>query len=92
MGTVDGRSFEAVEADAAAEATAPGDRAFATTWQSHGDFGDEAIFDDEADAVPAPAAVGAYQSPTSDDDATNDPDATEDDRGPLLKFLSSVKP
>ncbi|QXC61865.1 DUF4388 domain-containing protein [Aquihabitans sp. G128] len=115
LGTVDGRTFEAIEAEAAAAAPALGEAEVhdAGSWSSYGSFG-------EPEAVPAPEAAGSWAdagagwsepAPTwgepaeqaeapfaaadaapAEADASGAEAADGDDRGSLLKFLSSVKP
>lgn len=103
LGTVDGRSFEAIEAEAAAEAPAYGDIATADDWQAHGDFDDLAVDESQpapyeptwGDAglagVPDQEAHLADEVP-ADEAPVDEAPAEEDDRGSLLRFLSTVKP
>ncbi|CAN5641704.1 hypothetical protein BH10ACT1_BH10ACT1_24380 [soil metagenome] len=122
MGTVDGRSFEAIEAEAAAAAPALGEAEVhdPAAWTSFGSveqtplesvptYVDEPAV--EADPVEAfdptaltiePVVPGAERGwgdapsdeaePVADEESSPVEAESSDDRGSLLKFLSSVKP
>lgn len=98
LGAVDGRTFEA-EAAAMAPVLieAPPEP---STWSSYGSFGEpdrSAPIDDSAPSGLPEAGLpdaGLPDGPAPEAAADDEPapDKATDDRGPLLKFLSSVKP
>lgn len=102
LGTVDGRSFEAIEAEAAAAAPPMGGAEVhdAGSWSSYGSLAAEATPLAEVpswDQAPeAPTEGRGWDAPANEEGALDapaaDPAAEDDDRGSLLKFLSSVKP
>lgn len=98
LGSVDGRSFESIEAEAAASAPALGEATSADDWQSHGDFDDQVVDEsheptwDAAPLAELPEDLGAAQHGADESGAEADEVSEDDDRGSLLRFLSTVKP
>ncbi|MCU1499240.1 MAG: hypothetical protein JWM47_3193 [Acidimicrobiales bacterium] len=99
---VDGRSFDAMHADAAPGPSEEAPPAVADTWSSYGAFGDGAAdpatpatsgWGDIADEPFADAGEALPDtSPLADAGAAHGGSREDDDRGSLLKFLSTVKP
>ena len=102
-GHVDGRGFDAVDHESpyehlAPEATDPwaalDDDADAREHPGDDDFHDVPRHDFHGQAQPAPAAdsLQPEAEPAAAEPASNEPEVGDDDRGSLLKFLSSVQP